>query len=153
MKNCWFILSLVCLSACFANEDQELRGPTYVDSAGVILSSRESLQNLERAQLVVVVDRIHPELPRAPVDTCGSPALGFTADVVMTDGHDFVFSGHGESPCNAGGVRSNVIGLALDERSTRTGSIPKERVSGIRLRSTVPVTVRKIEWQTWEQGL
>lgn len=150
MKRLLPILLLVSLGACRYDEHR-LFGPTYVDSSGAILSSNEPMENVERAQLIVVIDRIHPELARAPIDQCGSKKLGLTADVTMADGRRFAFTGYGDDPCNAG-VPTDSITLRLEHRPEDSPDLPGGMISGIRLRSTKPLTARSIVWQSWEQG-
>jgi hypothetical protein len=129
---------LLCLTACFRHEEQELHGPAGLDSAEVTLSSNNSLRNLEKASILVVVNRLQPE-------SCGNPALRLTAVVALRDGRSFTFSGDGGSPCSAE-APSDSLGIRL-------AGLPRESIASIRLRSTQPVMLRSIEWQTWEQGL
>jgi hypothetical protein len=144
------ILLFLCLSACFRHEERELSGPTLLDSSGAMLISNGSLRNVEKARIVVVIERHHPEVRGAPPDSCGSPLLLLTANVEMGDGRRIVFSGNGASPCNAG---APPITETIDLRSEGPESLPKDKIRSIQLRSTRLVALRSIEWQTWEQGL
>ena len=151
MKRLFPIFLLFYLGACRSDE-QRLFGPTYVDSTGVVLSSSKRPENVERAQMIVVVERIHPESARAPVDSCGSKKLGLTAEITMIDGRHFVFAGYGDDPCDAG-VPADSITLRLERRPDDSVDLPVGTISNIRLRSTKPLTASSIEWQSWEEGL
>lgn len=144
------VFLFLCLNACFRHEERELLGPTLLDSSGAMLKSNGSLRNVEKARIIVVIERHHPELRGAPPDSCGSPSLVLTADVEMGNGRRIVFSGHGASPCDAG---APPITETIDLRSEGPGSLPKNNIRSIQLRSTKLITLRSIEWQTWEQGL
>jgi hypothetical protein len=144
------IFLCLCLSACFGHEERELSGPTLLDSSSVKLQSNGSLRNIERARIVVVTELYYSELREAPPDSCGSPSLLLTADVEMGDGRRFVFSGDGASPCNAG---APPITDTIDLRSEGHESLPRGKIRSIQLRSNKLVTLKSMEWQTWEQGL
>lgn len=151
MKWLFTIFFLLYLSACFRAENRELSGPTLLDSSGAILKSNGPLRNVEKARIVVVVERHQqPELRGAAPDSCGSPSLLLTANVEMGDGRRIVFSGHGASPCNAG---APPITETINLRNEELESLPKDKIRSIQLRSNKLVTLRSIEWQTWEQGL
>jgi hypothetical protein len=139
----------LCLNACFRGEERELLGPTLLDSSGAMLKSSGSLRNVEQARIVAVIERHHSELRGEPPDSCGSGSVLLTADVEMGDGRRIVFSGHGPSPCNAG---APPITETIDLRSEGRGNVPIDKVRSIQLRSTKLVTLRSVEWQTWEQG-
>lgn len=140
----------LCISACFKGETQELSGPALLDSTGAMLKSNAPLRNVEKARIVVVIGRHNPELVGAPADTCGSPGLVLTADVVMGDGRRIVLSGHGASPCDAGLPPTTET---IDLRREGMGNPPKDKIASVYLRSTKPVILPSIEWQTWEQGI
>ena len=150
MKRLSAILLCFLLGACVKAESRELSGSTQLDSSGVMLKSSGPLRNFERAKILVVVDHFNPELRGVQPDSCGSPSLLLTADVEMGEGHRFVFSGHGASPCDAGPLP---ITETIDLRYKGPERLPKDKIRSIRLQSSRPVGLRSIEWETWEQGL
>ncbi|MEO9116195.1 MAG: hypothetical protein ABI311_08535 [Gemmatimonadaceae bacterium] len=127
-----------------------LTGPALLDSAGAMLKSNVPLRNVEKARIVVVIGRHHPSVAGALADTCGSPGLVLTADVVMGDGRRIVYSGHGSSPCDAGVPPTTET---IDVRSEGSGFTPRGKIASIHLRSTKLIILQSVEWQTWEQEI
>ena len=140
-------LMFLCLNACFKHEEVKLSGPTMIDSSGALLTFGGSLRNVETARIVAVVDR---QLRGALPDTCGSPSVELTANVIMGDGRRVVFAGRGSSPCNA---EPRPTTETIDLRSEAPDRMPQGTITSIKLRSLRPVTLESVEWQTWEQGI
>jgi hypothetical protein len=139
----------LCLNACFRHEERELSGPSLLDSTGVLLKSSGSLRNVEEARIIAVIERHHSELRGEPPDSCGSGPILLTADVEMGDGRRIVLTGQGASPCDAG---APPITETIELGSEGRGIVPKDKIRSIQLRSSKLVTLRSVEWQTWEQG-
>jgi hypothetical protein len=144
----WISAALVvlCLNACGKGDEVWLSGPSMLDSTGAALTPNGSLRNVEKARIVAVV-----ELLRAVSDTCGSPSVQLTANVEMSDGQRVVLIGHGASACNA---ERRPITETIDLRyAGAPESMPRGTIRSIKMRSLQPVTVRSVEWQTWQQGI
>lgn len=145
---CVLVLLLACRS--HASELHSLYGPIFVDQAGVDLISADPIEIEGDRNLIAITipANLHPDYNLLKVvDSTNSSSTEFFADVQLGDGHVFTFS----AQHRLSGVPSypeRVIELLPDEGVELAGKVVR-----IRLRSTRPSVVPKIEWKSWSQGI
>lgn len=133
------------MAACAKYQTQALLGATRLDSTASALTSRSALKNYDQAQIRVVAIRVKSQAAGTPPDSCGSGAVELTVEIAMANGQRFSFSGHGDSPCSAE-PPGDAIGIRLLE-------LPMGAIAGIQMRSSKPIIVQSIEWESWQQGI
>ncbi len=130
--------------ACGRTQEQLLSGATHFDSTPVALTSSSALKNFEKARVQVVIDRVGSQTAGTPPDSCGSAGIELTADIAMVNGRRFSYGGHGDSPCNAQ-TPGDTIEIRLQD-------LPMGELASIQLRSSKPIVVRAVHWESWQNG-
>jgi hypothetical protein len=144
------LLPLMIFACSHKGESHELFGPTYVDDSGVELTSALPIEikGEENRILLSVPSSLHPSYSLLKlVDSTNKVSTEFIATVILSNGQTYTFSAHGRLQGTPSHPEQE-IHLLPDDSAHLSGS-----VIHIRLRSTHPAILPRIEWQSWSQGI
>lgn len=141
------ILLLSCRS--HASERRVFHGPISVDQAGVNLAIGEpmAVEGESNRLLITLPSNLHPNYEEMKiVDSTDGESVEFYADVQLNSGRVYVLRAH-----RLPGMPSNserILQLLPEDSVHFNGKVVR-----IVLRSTRPVVVPTVEWQSWNQGI
>ena len=151
MRCTWMLLLPLLALGCrsHAGEIHQLFGPTYVDSSGIDLVSATPIEiEGERNRIRVAIPAsLHPNYRLLKiVDSTDTVPTEFVAVVELSSGSRYTFRARGLN--GVPGYPEQLLTLEPADSFAASGKVVR-----INLRSTRPVIIPHIEWQSWSQGL